>query len=221
MKKLDSCPEADGCLEEVETDMIGNSRLKVGTEIREQCLESIHSKQVRIPDPTRLVHLQFRRFAGCPICDLHLHSIATRHSELAATSVRELIVFHSTAGELRPYCDALPFEVVADPDKRLYAAFGVESGLRALVSPRVWIPILRGVTRSLGQTLRGRTPLPTMTPHGGRLGLPADILIAPSGVILACKYGSHAYDQWSVDEILALARASRSQPEFALLPTLS
>lgn len=209
MKKLDSCPEADGCLEEVETDMIGNSRLKVGTEIREQCLESIHSKQVRIPDPTRLVHLQFRRFAGCPICDLHLHSFAMRHSELAA-SIREVIVFHSTAGELWPYCDALPFETIADPDKRLYAAFGVESGLRALVRPRVWIPILRGVTRSLGKTLRGRAPLPTITPRGGRLGLPADFLIAPSGTILSCKYGSHAFDQWSVDEVLGLAGASQS-----------
>ena len=32
----------------------------------------------------------------------------------------------------------------------------------------------------------------------------ADFLIEPGGRILACKYGSHAYDQWSVDEILEL-----------------
>lgn len=197
--------------------MTGNSRLKIGTMIEEQCLESIHSTQIRIPDRARLVHLQFRRFAGCPICDLHLHSIATRHSELAAASIREVVVFHSTAAELRPYCDSLPFETIADPDKRLYAAFGVESGLRALLSPRVWIPILRGVIRSMGRTLRGRVPLPSIIPRGGRLGLPADFLIASSGTILACKYGSHAYDQWSVDEVLALAGASQPQQELAPL----
>jgi hypothetical protein len=39
---------------------------------------------------------------------------------------------------------------------------------------------------------------------GGPLGLPGDFLIAPSGQIKAVKYGTHAYDQWSVDELIAL-----------------
>ena len=43
-------------------------------------------------------------------------------------------------------------------------------------------------------------------PHGGRTDLPADFLIAPDGRVRACKYGAHANDQWSVDEMLALAR---------------
>ena len=42
--------------------------------------------------------------------------------------------------------------------------------------------------------------------RGGPLGLPADFLIAPSGRINAVKYGTDAYDQWSVDELLTLAK---------------
>lgn len=190
-----------------------NHRLKAGSILTEQRLPSIRGTEIRIPDPARLIHLQFRRFAGCPICDLHLHTIARRHLELEAASIREVVVFQSSADDLLPYCKALPFEAIADPDERLYAQFGVEAGLRALVGPRVWIPILRGVMRSLGQVIRGRAPMPTLTPPGGRMGLPADFLIAPSGVILACKYGAHAYDQWSTDEILALARTTRSGPK--------
>ena len=38
------------------------------------------------------------------------------------------------------------------------------------------------------------------------MGLPADFLIAPSGRINAVKYGADAYDQWSVDELLTLAK---------------
>jgi len=38
------------------------------------------------------------------------------------------------------------------------------------------------------------------------LGLPADFLVAQDGRILALKYGVHANDQWSVDELLSLAR---------------
>jgi hypothetical protein len=46
------------------------------------------------------------------------------------------------------------------------------------------------------------------------LGLPADFLIAPDGRVLATSYGKHANDQWSVDELLDLAK-----PHSRQLPT--
>jgi hypothetical protein len=41
---------------------------------------------------------------------------------------------------------------------------------------------------------------------GKVLGLPADFLVTPSGKIIAAKYGTDAYDQWSAEELLNLAR---------------
>jgi hypothetical protein len=168
-------------------------------EVRE--LETIAGLRVRVPQPGGLVHLQFRRFAGCPVCNLHLRSVVARHDEIVAAGVREVVVFHSPADELRVHASDLPFAVVADPHKRLYRAFGVEAGLRALLDPRAWGPIVRAI----GAALRGRHALPSATPHGGRLGLPADFLIDRDGRVLSCRYGEHVYDQWSVDELLALA----------------
>jgi hypothetical protein len=60
--------------------------------------------------------------------------------------------------------------------------------------------------------LWGKQPIPPLNPKGGSLGLPADFLIATDGRVLACKYGSHAFDQWSVDEILATGVGSGLQP---------
>ncbi|WP_074310761.1 peroxiredoxin-like family protein [Singulisphaera sp. GP187] len=165
---------------------------------------TISGGTVQIPDDQR-VHLQFRRFAGCPVCDLHLRSVARRHSELVAAGIREVVVFHSTAEELSAHASDLPFDVIADPDKRLYVEFGVESGTRALLDPRAWLPILRGIYRSFMAVVRKRQPIPTVNPHGGRFGLPAEFLIATDGRVLACKYGVYVYDQWSVDDVLALA----------------
>jgi hypothetical protein len=48
-----------------------------------------------------ITHLQFRRFAGCPIYDLHLCSIRFRLDEITAIGVREVLVSHSTPAELR------------------------------------------------------------------------------------------------------------------------
>jgi len=45
---------------------------------------------------------------------------------------------------------------------------------------------------------------PILTPPRGLL---ADFLIGPDGTIVALKYGD-AYDQWSVDELLAHAGAA-------------
>ncbi|SCG57786.1 peroxiredoxin-like family protein [Micromonospora coxensis] len=180
-------------------------RVTPGSTLTGRHLAPVVGAPVAVPAPDRLVHLQFRRFAGCPVCNLHLRSIVRRHAEIEAAGVREVVVFHSPADEVREHTDELPFAVVADPDKRLYREFGVESSRWSLLSPRAWLPIVRAVARSSWGLLRGRERAPSRTQDGGRLGLPADFLIAPDGRVLAAKYGEHAYDQWSVDELLDLA----------------
>ncbi|MEU5883329.1 peroxiredoxin-like family protein [Spirillospora sp. NPDC047279] len=187
-------------------------RLEPGAVIETRELAPVIGRLVTVPGPDRLVHLQFRRFAGCPVCNLHLRSIARRHDEIEAAGVREVVVFHSSADDLREYTGDLPFAVIADPGKRLYREFGVESSHRALLDPRAWGTILRAVARTTWGTLRRRERSPDLMPAGGRWGLPGDFLIGPDGRVLAVKYGEHAYDQWSVDELLALAAAAPAAP---------
>ncbi len=181
------------------------ARLGAGTVVAGRELRTVTRALVAIPDPQRLVHLQFRRFAGCPICNLHLHSMIQRRDEIAAANIREIVVFHSTVEEMRVHVADLPFPVIADPDKGLYVEFGVESAPRALLDPHAWIAILRSIPFSLRASIVERKPLPPINPRGGRFGLPADFLIAQDGCLLASKYGDHADDQWSVDELLSLA----------------
>ena len=180
-------------------------KVRPGENIRIRDLSNVDGEAIAVPDPARLIHLQFRRFAGCPICSLHLQSVAARHSEITSAGIHEVVLFHSTPHELRAYVGGLPFDVVADPDKQLYKRFGVETSLRGVLNPRAWAPVLKamlGRDGSKGSTPSAKTPA---HPSGGRLGLPADILIDDTGKVLACKYGTHAYDQWSVDELLELA----------------
>ncbi|MCX3291445.1 peroxiredoxin-like family protein [Streptomyces sp. NEAU-H22] len=184
--------------------------LRPGSTVTDRRITTVSGGTVTVPDPGRLVHLQFRRFAGCPVCHLHLRSVVRRHAEIEAAGVREVVVFHSSAEELLRHTADLPFAVVADPAKRLYAEFGVESAPRALLSPRAWGPVVAAVLRGGWEVLRGRERPPAPHQPGGRLGLPADFLIGSDGRILAAKYGEHVYDQWPVDELLRLASSHRS-----------
>ncbi len=174
-------------------------------------LLTITDSTIRIPDEDCLIHLQFRRFAGCPICNLHLRSFAVRHAEVLAADIREIVVFHSSADELRTYEGDLPFDLIADPTRALYREFGIEAKPRALLDPRAWPTIIRSVTTATMAVRRKEKPAPPAKPEGGRLGLPGDFLIAPSGRVIASKLGEHADDQWSVDELLALVPSTEVQ----------
>ena len=177
-------------------------RLTVGQRAPQLTAMSLAGATVAIPDPEALVHLQFRRFAGCPVCNLHLRGFAARVDELRAAGIREVAVFHSDAATMRPSQGDLPFDVIADPGRALYRQFGVEAGWRSILDPRAWGAMVRGMF-GRASPFRG---------EGGHLGLPADFLIAPDGVIVAARYGRHAADHWSLDELLALAAAHRSAP---------
>jgi hypothetical protein len=174
-------------------------RLAAGDDFPPHQLTSITGDAIAVPDQQQLVHLQLRRFAGCPVCNLHLRSMVVRSDEIARAGVEEVVVFHSDPDELRRYSD-----------KQLYREFGVESGPLAVLKPGAWPGIIGGLGRSLSAIVRRREPPPPLKPHGGSLGFPADFLIASDGRVLASKYGEHAYDQWSVDELLTLAGKAKA-----------
>ena len=76
----------------------------------------------------------------------------------------------------------------------------------SLLSPRALGAAIAGQAAALTDHSTKRGALGPVKPTGGRLGLPAEFLIAPDGRITALNYGQHAYDQWTVDELLDPAR---------------
>ncbi len=179
------------------------TQLHTGDLLNPHDLTTISGEPTPVPDSGRLVHLQFRRYAGCPVCNLHLRSFAARHDELVAAGIREVVVFHSSAETMREFQGQLPFVAIADPQKKLYAEFGVETMSPWLaLDPRSWRAAGRAIARA--PSLHGATG-----PGEQHMGLPADFLVGRDGRIVAAKYGRRVDDHWSVDELLGLAAARR------------
>ncbi len=174
----------------------GLSRFGRSNKVPLRNLTTLRGETIRIPDHARPVHLQFRRYAACPVCNLHLRTFARRHNEIVRAGVIEIAVFHSPADDLRGH--DLPFALVADPTRVLYREFGVEESIRSILDPRAWGAMFRGIVAFGVRVPRlGESPF----------GLPADFLIASTGVVIAHKYGLYADDQWSVDELLEKVKA--------------
>ena len=175
-------------------------KVKLGDQIASFNVDTIAGVPVTLPiTGSKYTHLQFRRFAGCPVCNFHLLTMARRQEEIAAAGISEVVVFHSHQDEMVKYQAQLPFHCVADPDKRLYRQFGVENSLWALLHPGV---LLNGAKWVIGQRRFYRKA------ENGIFGLPADILVNRAGRVVAVQYGSHADDQWSVDDLLKIASFS-------------
>jgi len=171
-------------------------KLRPGAVVSRRQLTTTRSQPVQLPDPTGVVHLQFRRYAGCPFCNLHLRSVAsgTRRSRPPASAKSSCSSRRGQSSS--PNRVRCRFAVIADPGRKLYAEFGVASSPRAVLDRRAWLAGVRAAARK-------RPSLPTNRHEA--LRLPADFLVAADGHVLACKYGVHAYDQWSVDDLLQLA----------------
>ena len=176
------------------------TKFKSGDIVPSTTLESVTGEPIKLPDPNRLVHLQFRRFVDCPICNTHIAELRRRAREIDQAGIKEVIVFHSSPKSIRAYQKDVPFVLVGDPKKVLYKEFGVGTSLGFMSLKAMGAGILGMAHGHFGLRL-----------SGGPLGLPADFLIAPSGQIKAVKYGTHAYDQWSVNELIALAEGAAVQ----------
>jgi thioredoxin-dependent peroxiredoxin len=159
----------------------------------------------------RTVLLKFYRFATCPVCNLHLHRFIKEYGALEALGLTTVVLFHSPAAKLQTnHRDLPPFQLVPDPDKRIFRAYGVETGWAGMVSRAV----MRDYVRAL---MAGFSP-GMLTSDGGITGNPADFILDADGRIVFAHYGRHYADSLGAAQIAAVRRglgSGHSQLEVA------
>jgi thioredoxin-dependent peroxiredoxin len=147
----------------------------------------------------RTVLLKFYRFATCPVCNLHLHHFITQYGVLEALGLTTVVLFHSPAARIEASRrDAAPFDLVPDPDKRIFRAFGVETGWAGMFSPAVMRDYMRALALGF--------PPGMLTSDGGITGNPADFIVGSDGRIAFAHYGRHYADSLGATEIAAIRR---------------
>lgn len=195
MKPIDWIHDSARCM--VSFMSTERGRWREGDRLPTLSFTGLRGENIALPERDRFLHLQFRRFAGCPVCNLHLRTFAREHARLRDARVTTVAFFHSPATLMQPYQGDLPFACVADPTRHWYRYFGVERSWRAAAHPSVLWAAARGLFQAPSNPFAGGTE---------QAGLPADFLIDRHGVIAALHYGAHANDQWSIDELLDLAK---------------
>ena len=110
-------------------------RLASGSLAPDFAAESIGGRRVSLEQLRgRPAWLKFDQFATRPVCNLHMHRFIQAHQMVADAGLTTVVFYHPPAGKLAEAQDyATPFDLVPDPDKRIFRAYRVERGLRGLV----------------------------------------------------------------------------------------
>jgi peroxiredoxin len=159
----------------------------------------------------RTVLLKFYRFATCPVCNLHMRYFVDEYKALEALGLTTVVLFHSPETKLTAaQRDRVPFDLVADPAKRIFSAYGVEQSWTGMLSPSVAL--------AYAAALWNGFPAGLLTSDGGITGNPADFMIDADGRIAYAHYGRHYADSLTVPQIAAIRRELEGEvrvPAFA------
>jgi peroxiredoxin len=180
------------------------SRLRAGDDVPDIALQALDGTRLDCRRPKGPVVVSFTRYAGCPVCQLHVGRMAAAMPEFRARSCGVWMVFQSTPERL---AEAMArwrpgFVAVADPAAGLYDAFGVAASATGYVHPRSLLALVRA---TVAGKRHGRF-------EGREFQLPADFVLGPGGRVALAHYGRDVGDDARVEALLAAVDALKAPP---------
>ncbi|MDB5272944.1 MAG: alkyl hydroperoxide reductase/Thiol specific antioxidant/Mal allergen [Chitinophagaceae bacterium] len=143
------------------------------------------------------VLLSFMRFAGCPVCNLRVHGLLKESKTLEQQNTKVVLVYESSKETMLEYLqqEKYPVTFIADPENKLYKAYGVEKSLFGLLSS-----FFRG---AMGKIIKGEKLFAKkLAMDGSVLRMGADFIIDENGKIVTTHYSRFMGDDLPLNQIL-------------------
>ncbi len=151
------------------------------------------------------VFLGFFRHAGCPFCNIRVHTLSKMHEELSAKGMEMVFFFESKEKVLLNsifHREVSPIPLIADPEKKWYDAYGLEnSGFKSAVSHISSFVQTAFKARSLG------APMHLMADGESISTMPAEFLIDKGLIVKEVHYSDNLRDRMNTEKIRAFAEA--------------
>jgi peroxiredoxin len=139
------------------------------------------------------VFLGFYRHAGCPFCNLRIHGLLKSQEEYKSKGLEMVFFFESSKETLlkSQYQEKkLDISIVSDPDKIVYAAYGIEqSSLKSGLSHAT------SFFQTIIKAKLNKLPVHWMKDGESINTIPAEFLIDENGVVKIIHYSKSLTDQ--------------------------
>jgi peroxiredoxin Q/BCP len=146
----------------------------------------------------------FFRHAGCPFCNLRVHTLTKIQGEMDEKGLKMIFFFESKSSLLLRssfHQEVSPIPLISDPEKKWYAAYGLE--------PSFGKSALSHLTSFVQTAIKASSagvPMHMMKSGESFSTLPAEFLIKEGLVIHDVHYSEGLTDRFSVDAIRAFAQ---------------
>lgn len=143
----------------------------------------------------------FLRYYGCTVCRLDIHRLAEKYNEIKSAGGDVKVILQSDAALLRKELadNPLPFDIIADPEMKLYKAFDIAPAASKL-------KMVGGIATVKKVIEGGSLGFKHGKFEGDELQLPACFVTAPDGKIVYAHYGKNIADIPSPDELAEILR---------------
>jgi peroxiredoxin len=143
------------------------------------------------------IYLAFERNAGCPVCNLRVHTLLKHADAFAQNSIVVLLVYESTEAKMLEYLDgkSYPFHFIADPHNKLYKSYSVGQSFTKLLKS-----LFNGL---IPKAMEGKKLFTKAVSQDGHTAtIPGEFMIDEQGNLSIVHYGRFIGDHLPVHTFL-------------------
>jgi peroxiredoxin len=166
--------------------------------------KDIYGRLIDLNDYTdKKVFIGFFRHAGCPFCNIRVHSLTKVYEELKMKGLEMIFFFESKERVLLNsifHKEVSPIPLISDPEKKYYQAYGLEnSAYKATVSHISTFVQTAFKARSLG------VPMHLMEDGESINTIPAEFLLDKGLIVREVYYSQRLNDRMDLEKIRKFA----------------
>lgn len=167
-------------------------------------LKDIYGRQIDLSTySTKRLLLGFFRHAGCPFCNLRVHTLQKVYQELKSKNFEMIFFFESKEQVMLRssfHQGVSPIPLISDPDKKIYSAYGLEtSTTKALISHAT------SFAQTVVKANTAKVPVHMMADGESFSTMPAEFLIDEGLIIKRAHYSERLNNRIDVQDIRTFA----------------
>ena len=167
-------------------------------------LKDIYGRQIDLDNyRTKRFLLGFFRHAGCPFCNLRVHTLQKLYSELKPKNFEKIFFFESKENVILRstfHQEVSPIPIISDPEKKYYAMYGLEPSVRKAV-----ISHATSFAQTVVKASAAKVPVHMMADGESFSTMPAEFLIDKDCIIRKTHYSERLNTRMDVDDIRQFA----------------
>jgi len=169
-------------------------------------LKDMYERTIDLADyRDKKVFIGFFRHAGCPFCNIRVHTLKKAQEELKAKGLEMIFFFESKLEVLKMstfHKEVSPIPLISDPEKKIYAAYGLEnSGFKSAVSH------LTSFVQTAFKASKLGVPIHLMADGESISTMPAEFLLDKGLIVKEIHYSERLNDRMNLNTIRSFAAA--------------